>query len=500
MQTVTLQEVMEVPPENDGGVVRAWTRSLSAHKKAVVKAIREPSICKIHGLHLWTLLTLGLLRYRHQLNHTPKQIYNCDFPDCVRTFVRQDLCNRHRDRHTAKGSQLHRKDTMMGHGSPITESGKSISMHGSNSPEAMRSGLTKSRSSQLQYQSPQELHQTPYSPATNPSSATFSNASPNGTENFGFRRSNSDHIPRNHDSANNTPGTRPQRHASFGISDARPVEFSRSGGPPLQTNIGPYGLLSSTPGNQSYHSQASPQSYVSQQNFPPFSLPPPSFNSATSTASTREQEPLYPTSMSTDYPSEGIHHQQSGADTMHLDQISAPNAMPVFGGEGYNRSPFAIPEDFVAYLFSNQQIDGTSPMGQMSQPGYANYPDAQNQYYAPYFTNDMNLGGFFPTNQQPLHPMAVTNLLDTSLPETILSEEKSQAIIDLIKERFNETDHAPVARQKEALLEGDRLEDSHMMSRKMMQTYIGSYWYHFSEQVPIRKFLHSSTCIPRIYI
>lgn len=89
--------------------------------------------------------------------------------------------------------------------------------------------------------------------------------------------------------------------------------------------------------------------------------------------------------------------------------------------------------------------------------------------------------------------MAVTSLLDTSLPETILSEEKSQEIIDLIKERFNETDHAPVAKQKEALLQGDRSEDSHMMSRKMMQTYIGSYWFHFSEQVPICKvFFHES--------
>lgn len=99
----------------------------------------------------------------------------------------------------------------------------------------------------------------------------------------------------------------------------------------------------------------------------------------------------------------------------------------------------------------------------------------------------MNLGGFFPTNQQPQHPMAVTSLLDTSLPETVLSEEKSKEIVDLIKERFNETDHAPVARQKEGLLDGDRSDDSHMMSRKMMQTYIGSYWYHFSEQFPICK-------------
>jgi hypothetical protein len=57
---------------------------------------------------------------------------------------------------------------------------------------------------------------------------------------------------------------------------------------------------------------------------------------------------------------------------MLLDQMTAPNTMPVFGGEGYNRSPFAIPEDFVAYLFSNQQLENSaSPMGQMGQPGYA---------------------------------------------------------------------------------------------------------------------------------
>jgi hypothetical protein len=207
--------------------------------------------------------------------------------------------------------------------------------------------------------------------------------------------------------------------------------------------------------------------------------------------------------MSTEYTNEFIHHQQSGPDMMLLDQMTAPNTMAVFGGEGYNRSPHAIPEDLVMFL----GLDSSSSMGQMGQQAYAklvavshplkpilltlwdSYPDAQNQQYAPYFSNDMNLGGFFQPGQQPQHhPMAVTSLLETSLPETVISEEKSKEIIDLIKERFNETDHAPVARQKEALLEGDRSEDSHMMSRKMMQTYIGSYWYHFSEQMPIRKF------------
>jgi hypothetical protein len=115
---------------------------------------------------------------------------------------------------------------------------------------------------------------------------------------------------------------------------------------------------------------------------------------------------------------------------------------------------------------------------------YFSYIEPQN--YQPYFGNESSLGGFFPPHNQQ-HPMAVTSLLDSSLPETVLSEEKSQEIIDLIKERFNETDHAPVAKQKEALLEGDRNDDSHMMSRKMMQTYIGSYWWHFHPQLPICK-------------
>jgi hypothetical protein len=58
----------------------------------------------------------GLLT-RHTDN--PKQIYNCDFPDCNRSFVRQDLCARHKERHTARGSQLLRKDTFMHNLNPI---------------------------------------------------------------------------------------------------------------------------------------------------------------------------------------------------------------------------------------------------------------------------------------------------------------------------------------------------------------------------------------------
>ncbi|KAF4635368.1 hypothetical protein G7Y89_g2734 [Cudoniella acicularis] len=38
--------------------------------------------------------------HRHQLNHTPKQIYYCKFLGCTRNFVREDLSKRHEGRHT----------------------------------------------------------------------------------------------------------------------------------------------------------------------------------------------------------------------------------------------------------------------------------------------------------------------------------------------------------------------------------------------------------------
>lgn len=137
----------------------------------------------------------------------------------------------------------------------------------------------------------------------------------------------------------------------------------------------------------------------------------------------------------------------------------------------------------------SEYLDPTSQSDLYSAYISTSYPDAAAQYYAPYFTNDLGLGGFYPpTTQQPHHPMAVTSLLDTSLPETILSEEKSQTIIDLIKERFNETGYAHHIPKKETVLEGDRSSESHMLSRNMMQTYISSYWYNFSDQMPICTF------------
>lgn len=52
-------------------------------------------------------------RHRHELNHNPKQIYHCTFPNCTRTFVRQDLFKRHKNRHAAKGSRLNKNASIV---------------------------------------------------------------------------------------------------------------------------------------------------------------------------------------------------------------------------------------------------------------------------------------------------------------------------------------------------------------------------------------------------
>jgi hypothetical protein len=337
-------------------------------------------------------LTLVRHRYRHQLNHTPKQIYNCDFPECQRTFVRQDLCNRHKERHTAKGSQLQRKDSMLNNISPATDGSKPISMHGSVSPETARPTLTgRPRTNQLQYPSPPENVSSPFSPSTAQSTATFPGSGSSSTmtdityqhTNSFVKRSNSDH--------NLPPGQGPLARStlinsnrtprnSFGVADAKVTDstFTR---PPLQPTGGSYGTLSSTSINQSFQGNKGSQpsmhpQYIPQQNFTPFTLPPPGFVTPIATTSPREVEASY--TISSPHTAVPMDYQQrdpglgqpSGPD--FLDQMTAPGAMPVFGNEGYSRSPFAIPDDFVAYLFSSEQQQyGNSPLGQSGmQQGY----------------------------------------------------------------------------------------------------------------------------------
>ncbi|KAJ5263861.1 hypothetical protein N7478_011466 [Penicillium angulare] len=157
-----------------------------------------------------------------------------------------------------------------------------------------------------------------------------------------------------------------------------------------------------------------------------------------------------------------------------IDLDAMSNAYPIFGGETYNRSPFAMADDFAAWLFS----EPLAPLG------YGMMPFSQNQFY----NNEPSYNNF--CSVIPQHPMSVTSILDSGSLPAIISEEKRQELLHLMATRFNEAAYSAQTKRKEALMEGDLDNDRHVLSLRMMQTYIGSYWYNFHAQLPI---LHQPT-------
>lgn len=163
---------------------------------------------------------------------------------------------------------------------------------------------------------------------------------------------------------------------------------------------------------------------------------------------------------------------------------------PIFGSESYNRSPFAMADDFTAWLFNDPPAVSSSvgyPAGTGMVPNFLDAAQLQNQF----FMGDSAYGAFL-SGVMPHHPMSVTSILDPGSPRAIMSEDKRQELLHLMATRFNEAAYSVVAKRKDALMEGDMDDDNHVLSLRMMQTYIGSFWYHFHAQLPI---LHRPTFV-----
>jgi hypothetical protein len=175
-----------------------------------------------------------------------------------------------------------------------------------------------------------------------------------------------------------------------------------------------------------------------------------------------------------------------------MEGMTPTYAVPMFGGEGYSRSPFAMADDFTAWLFNDQNFGpGQSPMPGAFQASGGQVPNTNFGTAQPqYFGQETIFSGPMQQAMPPQgHQMAVSNLIDTNMQQMALSEERRQEILDLIDTHFNNTSHAPV-RKREDLLDGDRENDRHVLSLNMMQTYIASFWLHFHPQMPI---LHKPT-------
>ncbi|KAJ4291850.1 hypothetical protein N0V90_009746 [Kalmusia sp. IMI 367209] len=474
--------------------------------------------------------------YRHQLNHNPKQIYHCDFPDCHRSFVRQDLCARHKERHTARGSQLLRKDTFMQNINPIVTAAMANKNDPANKLGPMKNSPTIPQGGTERYglQSPGSTVAGPSSAGTQMSPPNFHSPGPSMGRQNSLNRAGSDEPyrggpdvkPQPYDmqtqgSGSFAPPPRPSQFGSFGGGRASHhnsphISNGNYQRPELRaqtSNLSSYG--SSSPYNsaatptQSYPPSAastaypnnSASGYQQQQNFPPFaSLPPPEYPAQAGTPVPKTEENQYYNGTSGQTPMNGVEAtsqmdtRMNGVSEAIMDQTPS-YAIPMFGGEGYSRSPFAMADDFAAWLFNDSQFGpGSSPMGGFpAAPGNTNPAagaSSQIGLQAPYFNYDPSVSSSFYNPAPPSHPMAVKSILDTTLPESALSDDKRKDLLDLILDRFNETDHAPVKKQKEDIMDGDKERNDHVLSLHMMQQYIGAYWLHFHPQLPI---LHKPT-------
>ncbi|KAI9692891.1 MAG: hypothetical protein M1822_004885 [Bathelium mastoideum] len=474
--------------------------------------------------------------YRHQLNHNPKQIYQCDFPDCQRTFVRQDLCTRHKERHTAKGSHLQRKDSLMHAFHPLPAGGPlkgKVGMPANQATHQPTDALLRGNSIDMGTIGPKGIAaNSPISGSTTtasaPSPVDSSLQSPhtdikNSQAAHQIHRSQSDEMYQVRNGIKTFDISSP-RHASsygsnnrttsFGSIDSVGSQFSptttgqmqhqpmsmptasSSHGQIYPPNPSTYAANSTSSQNQAPAASNSqyashPTEKVNQHSAP--SAMPGTVYGEQSSVGTVVHEPTYGAPNPANTGGESRNADFDGrvnhiADEQMLDQMGAPSSMPVFGGEGFGRSPVMSQEDFALLLYGDSMGYNMSANISPALMGGSATVGLQ----APYFGYDPVITGQYTQPAPVPHPMALNSIIDASLPEASLSEEKRSSILDLIY-RFTEMDQSPVKKRRDVFFEGDHNDPSHVFSLSMMQTYIGSYWLHFHQQMPI---LHRPTFAP----
>jgi len=292
-------------------------------------------------------------------------------------------------------------------------------------------------------------------------------------------------------------------HTQYGATDSRYRAPAASGVPlsPVRT----YSTSSSTTTNNNNHSsnqqngnnvsntrppsdavlrRSSSQSYMQTTDMVATTYPATEFPSALP----RSSDAAFAAAVShgltrTDpYPYPTVDTSMSAID------MNAAYGYPIFGGDEYNQTPFAIADDFTAWLFNDTQSGSTGFSPSNYMPGY---PEAGSQIQGPYLSHSPNSNHTFNPNMPIQNAMSVTNMLDASgSSQYIMSEAKRHELLDLMQTQFIERPHDAVKKRKDSVFEGDIDSEGHILSLRMMHTYIGSYWYHQHAQLPI---LHKPT-------
>lgn len=171
--------------------------------------------------------------------------------------------------------------------------------------------------------------------------------------------------------------------------------------------------------------------------------------------------------------------------SMHNNEYAVPTLAD------FNESPASIRDEFTAWLFDEQ------------------FPNPSG---GPFFNSSMNtfgtLGPDFITfgatpmfedyNNDTLPPELSFDVTTSSSDFELMTQDdiawisssKRGRLIDLIKTRFVDAENTDISLLRHEIFGEDLDSEDHVLSLRSMQLYLGSYWKHFHQQVPI---LHQPT-------
>jgi hypothetical protein len=440
---------------------------------------------------------------------TPKHVYKCDHPGCIREFVRADLCTRHKDRHTAKGSHLQRKDAFKT--APIAET--SVSTPPSPSGKHTITSPPVEPAQSAYYQPHQrEYYAAPVASrqASQPSSSDYT--ATHGHPNKLDTRSSSDsHITTgSHHSAFPSingnyhsmlpPSTIPERRFSYDSSNSsRPMSSETY---PRQfeqlTPMQPLPASSShsleTTYSQNYaSSNTNYQSSTVYNPLPP--LPPFGFDSGYNVQNGDRGNILSPPTM-TNANSNSYANSRSDSFTNYsnvMEMSTAPYTIPVFSLDEYGLNPsppLPLNDDFLISLFGTNGMVPDSVIPSPPGPETA-YTRSSYAMPLPKTEPDVTMSPVQPIKQER-SKSPTANGLDIYTKESAVSDKKRLRLIDLINRRFSDLE-LPDRLPREAIMHGCVDDPKHVLSLTMQRTFLASYWAHVHQQMPI---LHRPTFNP----
>lgn len=410
----------------------------------------------------------------------PKEIFYCGTPGCNLSFVRKDLCDRHRKRHSQQfldqqpvdpdGDQPFDVDgTDSGSASDETSTpiSRSDVTHPPPTGDESKKRVLMDEHDSSRYQSVRD-HFSGFSDDTN-SPVPNRNPLPPQRPESAFH---------SEVSTNNEELQRAVADANEYLAQPDPIptfpQLSR-----YQSNVSADMLLSHADHNISDPNQVSP--FGTRNDFP-------------STLPRHQSVSTHADGFEIGSPTMLRQVPISTAFGSGVNTFDIPFSTSRLEDQNFGISPSAGTDEFTSWLFDqnggvyNGQSNGEAAFSHVYQPNvfgqvYSNYfstPDIEIP-----FTNSMN---------QPLAPSQSHEPIATT-ETSLLSSWKRQNLLEIMQQRFSGSGSSGFYDRsiKQHIFDGNVDDDEHVLSMSSLNRFIDNYWKNFHDQFPI---LHQPSFLP----